>query len=81
MTAPWFREVVESFQQSDLSRYLETFKYVELSVSSVFDVLRTGTEKQFVGLIFDVSRTWTIQKEAFTCAEEARDILADISNC
>ena len=37
------------FNKSDGSRYPETFRYVELSVSSVFDVSRTGTEKQFVG--------------------------------
>ena len=30
--------------------------------------------------MFDVSRNWSIRKEAFTCAEEACDILADISD-
>ena len=43
----------------------------------------TKSEKTFFWFtegVFEVSRTWSIRKEAFTCAEEACYILADISD-
>ena len=52
------------FKKSGGSRYLETIKYVDLIRRLSLNVLRTGT----------------ICKAAFIRAEEASDILADISD-
>ncbi len=41
----------------------------------------TRTRNDSGGWVFEASRTLSIRKEAFICAEEACDILVDISDC